>query len=202
MSCGEQAKKEIATIAPRTITLNLSDTDCPRLSETAGQVGMSAGELLQAFIGDLVDGTYTNGSDERMYTQMWFDRCGFAQMANHTLLRYLLERGDMDDFLCRYSILKECEEDLLAAGPFDPPEANREEIEFQRSWLQEEYDDYTRVVQREGHAAESFDEALARVLQWRDETYKLRRPAQQPGREAAPEADTTYAEPEYEPELG
>lgn len=62
---GEQQKKEIETIRKRTIELELSDTDVKRIAEKAGAHGMTVGKLLESFIGDLVCGTYSNGSDER-----------------------------------------------------------------------------------------------------------------------------------------
>lgn len=99
MTMREQQEKEIATIKERTFKLHLSDEDVKRLWEKAGSVGMTAGELLTSFVGDLVDGTYSHGSDERMYAEQWFDRCGFAYEAEKTFLRYLLEYGEIDDLL-------------------------------------------------------------------------------------------------------
>ena len=58
-------REEIETIKPRTITVNLSDADVRRLAEKSGEGGLTISELLENFIGDLVDGTYSNGSDER-----------------------------------------------------------------------------------------------------------------------------------------
>ena len=87
------------TIKERTITLKLSDADCDRLLEKAGRCGMTVAELLQNFIGDLVDVTYSHGSDERIYAQEWFDRCGFSMVPEESLLRHLLENGvDLEDF--------------------------------------------------------------------------------------------------------
>lgn len=99
----ESQKKEIETIKDRTLILKLSDADCDRILQKAAGCGLTVSELLASFIGDLIDGTYTNGSDERMLAQDWFDRCGFRQMADRTLLRFLLERGeDIENFLYVY----------------------------------------------------------------------------------------------------
>lgn len=81
--------KEIETIKTRCIELKLSDQDVDRIIIIAGSVGLSVGELLENFIGDLVDGTYSNGSDERMYADMWFRRCGFGMSDNESFLSYL-----------------------------------------------------------------------------------------------------------------
>lgn len=60
-----EQEKEIKTIRPRSIILNLSNADVKRISEKAEIAGLTVAELLQSFIGDLVNGTYSNGSDER-----------------------------------------------------------------------------------------------------------------------------------------
>jgi predicted DNA binding CopG/RHH family protein len=59
---GEQQKKEIKTIKERKITVKLSDKDCNRLARKCGKHGLTVGELIENFIGDLVGGTYSNGS--------------------------------------------------------------------------------------------------------------------------------------------
>lgn len=90
-SYGEEQQEEIKTIKPRLLSIKLSDADVKRIFEKAGSCGLTVGELLENFIGDLVDGTFSNGSDERMYAQEWFERCGFERQAEYTFLRYLLE---------------------------------------------------------------------------------------------------------------
>lgn len=74
----QEQVREISTIKPREYKLNLSDADIERLAIRALRYGISATELLENFIGDLVDGTYSNGSDERMYASKWAERCCFA----------------------------------------------------------------------------------------------------------------------------
>ena len=67
MSWGEEQQKEIETIRERKITVKLSDADCDRLARKCGEHGLTIGELIENFVGDLVGGTYSNGSDERDY---------------------------------------------------------------------------------------------------------------------------------------
>lgn len=93
MVSGEQQKKEIETIRERNITVKLTDADCERLAKKCGEYGLTVGELIENFIGDLVDGTYSNGSDERMYAEQWFDRCCFGMFPEPTLLNHLLSLG-------------------------------------------------------------------------------------------------------------
>jgi hypothetical protein len=64
-----EQEEEIKTIKQREVQLQLSDADCKRILEKAAMVGMTVGELLENFIGDLVGGTYSNGSDERMFAR-------------------------------------------------------------------------------------------------------------------------------------
>ena len=93
MSWGEEQQKEIETIRERKITVKLSDADCDRLARKCGEHGLTIGELIENFVGDLVDGTYSNGSDERMYAQQWFERCWFGMFPKPTLLNHLLSEG-------------------------------------------------------------------------------------------------------------
>lgn len=59
-----QQQEEIETIRSRTIEVKLSDADVKRISEKAAAHGLTVGELIENFIGDLVCGTYSNGSEE------------------------------------------------------------------------------------------------------------------------------------------
>lgn len=100
MSYGEQQKKEIETIRERNITVKLSDADCDRLARMCGEHGLTVGELIENFVGDLVGGTYSNGSDERDYANRWFERCWFGMFPKPTLLNHLLCWGyEPEDYL-------------------------------------------------------------------------------------------------------
>ncbi len=74
----EQQKKEIETIKIRGIGIALSDADCERISNLCGKHNITVAVLLENFIGDLVGGTYTNGSDEREFAEKYFERCWFG----------------------------------------------------------------------------------------------------------------------------
>lgn len=90
-------KNEVETIVPRSIDLNLSDADCERITLKAAEHGLKVSELLEAFIGDLVDGTRTNGSDERMLANQWLDRCYFGMFPQKSLYSYLLYEDISND---------------------------------------------------------------------------------------------------------
>ncbi len=93
MSWQEEQQEEIEIIRERKITVKLSDADCDRLARKCGEHGLTIGELIENFVGDLVDGTYSNGSDERMYVQQWFERCWFGMFPEPSLLNHLLSEG-------------------------------------------------------------------------------------------------------------
>ena len=108
---GEQQKQEIETIRKRTIELELSDADVKRLAEKAGAHGLTVGKLLENFIGDLVCGTYSNGSDERDFAERWFDRCWFS-LPDMTFLNYLIEWGGIDEVLEAWDSIADSEESI------------------------------------------------------------------------------------------
>ena len=89
----EQQKREIATIENRTIILKLSEADCERIFHLCGRHSITVASLLQSFIGDLIGGTYTNGSDEGAYAKKYFERCLFGMFPEPTLLNWLLNRN-------------------------------------------------------------------------------------------------------------
>ncbi len=87
-------------IKNRNITIGLSDKDCEQLMTRCGMYGITVDQLLKNFIGDLVSGTHSNGSDERMLANKWFDRYWFSVEPRNTLLRHLLTNGvDPEEFL-------------------------------------------------------------------------------------------------------
>ena len=84
-------------IKERTFTIRMSDTDAKFLMLKAGIKGFTATELLELFIGDLIDGTFFNGSDEKMYANKWYKRV-FSR--DSSLLSHLTDRDfDVDMFI-------------------------------------------------------------------------------------------------------
>ena len=133
----KQKAAEVMTIAPRALTLNLSDADAERIALYAAKGGMTVAQLLESFIGDLVDGTYSNGSDERDYAEQWYERCGFTFMTSSDVARLagwdVLE--DMADACDAYVTGVEEVADLkkeLAKGAEDTTE---EDLKSTQEWL-------------------------------------------------------------------
>lgn len=111
MICGEQQKKETVSMKERTFILKLSDEDMERFSKKAAIAELTMEELISGFIGDLVCGTHTNGSDERMLAENWYERCGYGR-DRYTLLHYLIEYNEIEEFLARKEWEEECREEV------------------------------------------------------------------------------------------
>lgn len=135
---GKRQEEEIKTIKERTITLRLSDADCERIARKAGLGGQTVAKLLENFIGDLVGGTYSNGSDERDRADEWYERCWFSWMNDDTLLHHLLGQDhDIDDFLTTYDELK-----YFETNPQEFADEVAELEDGEKLWFQEEYECY------------------------------------------------------------
>ena len=137
-------KIEIETIKPRTITVNLSNADVKRLAEKSGEGGLTISELLENFIGDLVDGTYSNGSDERMYAEQWYQRCWFAMFSDDTFLKFLLLWGDLDDYIDLMDELESNKKEMaeMTADAEEYSAEERDELQEYINELQKEIDYY------------------------------------------------------------
>lgn len=156
-------------------TLSLLGSDAERLWYLAGTVGLTPEKLLASFIGDLIDGADTNGSDERMYAEMWFDRCGFSHFVNKTFLIYLLTTQELEGFISNETWIAEIREDLTAAmggyeeGVYDSDEVASlgKELAFHQEHTASLYVDYLEWC-GENPPVVSMDEEIATVHGWID----------------------------------
>ena len=172
MNVREEQQKEIETIRERTVKLKLSDADVQRLWERAGNVGLSVTELLENFIGDLVCGTYSNGSDECRLASEWFDRCGFSMFPDKTFLNYLIDFGSVESVVGLDDDIKTFAEELEYSDTHKD-EFSEEEIESLKEELsqcQNELADYFKEFQdwtkeKKG----TLEEEIVKVLKWHNE---------------------------------
>ena len=170
---GEQQKKEIETIRERNITVKLSDADCERLVRKCGEHGLTVGELIANFVGDLVGGTYSNGSDERMYADQWFDRCWFGMFPEPTLLNHLLCWGyEPEDYLETLDNIETAikEKEYLAEHPEEADEEAQYLDDDIESW-QEELKDMRADWKPEKEP--NMDEELEIIKKWVKERRNL-----------------------------
>lgn len=62
----------------RAFTLELTDEDLKDFITKCYRDGTTPAEVLEGFINDLIDGSRTRGSDERMYAGQYYERCGYG----------------------------------------------------------------------------------------------------------------------------
>lgn len=171
MTSYEENIQEVKTIKERTFKIKLSDADVERIFQKAGSVGLTPEQLIENFIGDLVYGTYTNGSDERMYANEWFGRCGFS-LGGKTFLAALIEQESIGDFLKywkTYTSAKKYVEELMK-----DPQTEKEDIlweceeeRYQKKRLQDFFDDFKEyehgTIEEEVKKAEDWQNRLNTV---------------------------------------
>lgn len=153
------------------VKLQLAADDCQRLAMKAAGCGLTISELLENFVNDLVCGADTNGSDERMYAEQWFERCWFSYQPEETLLRHLIEWGCIEEFLDNYRYLQEALEDLKAAEGEEDREVIQEEVDYQQQELKERYEEYCGYCSGK---PEPFEQAVNGVLKWNEELMKMK----------------------------
>lgn len=163
-----EQEKEIATIKERTLKVKLSDADCERILEKCGRHGLTVGELFENFIGDLVGGTYSNGSDERDFADRYFERCWFGMFPENTLLHHLLEWGfDVDDFITCYD-----ENEYFKEHPEEYKEEVEELEENEKLWFEEELQEYLSEWQPEKEP--NMTEEIETIRKWLKECQELK----------------------------
>lgn len=118
------------------IELNLSEKDEHNLKYKAAYCGLTVSELLSAFVHDLICGEHTNGSDERMYANYWYDRCGFSNFYPGSFYQWLAQNYELEDALAGWAVLKEAQEDMTLD---DDPKYRQE--------LQEVIDEHSGYIQ-------------------------------------------------------
>lgn len=147
----ENVKAQETAVSARSFKLQLSDSDVRMLFEKAGGVGLTPDELLSNFVYDLICGTYTNGSNERMYTNEWFDRCGFSYGTEKTFLSYLLKNDILGYFFELRKNIADYQNDIsdMELSDYDSKEEYDEEMKYINKCisdadeeLQEMFEDY------------------------------------------------------------
>lgn len=167
-------------VKEKNIIIKLSETDCDKLSKLCGENGLTVSSLIEAFVGDLTGGTYSNGSDEQHAARQWVDRCGFAMMSEDTLLKYFLRSDyDTDKFL-EFMDDMEIIEEYLKEYEKSPEKFDREEIELVKFDLEshrEEYDEiYKEFIEefKKEHPAADIEKEIQSMRKWQEESMDLR----------------------------
>lgn len=148
----------------RQIILNLKDTDMMKLCKKAGSVGLPVSELLENFVADLTGSSRTNGSDERMYANQWFERCWFSFDIYYSFLSYLVEWGGVDSAVEIWEALEDYkEQDDLDEYDLEEQQALQEELNNMYEEYRENREDNTRTLEVE----------MKEVLKWKEERDRL-----------------------------
>lgn len=165
-------EEEVNTIEAREYKLKLSEADVERLAEKALSYGLTASELLENFIGDLVDGTYTNGSDERMYASAWAERCWFAmESPERNLTTFLFNRDcqllsgySYDDLVDIMECIDSAKEDICSSEKeISNPRDDWDDIVIWNSEKQEYVQEYSSVeeyIESEKECLYSYQDTL------------------------------------------
>ena len=128
-------------------------------------------QLLKDIIADLVGGTFTHGSDERMYADQWFRRC--YMFPDKTFIRYLIIRDKVDELLEDYEKLREYQNDYvqMQKSPdvyeLDEVMATQKEIEVLSAYIKEIYESYLKSLDDELPEG-SLEEVISNVQVWND----------------------------------
>lgn len=176
MIYGEQQQKEIATIREREFKLKLSDADVDRLAIKAAQAGMTMDELLVSFVGDLVCGTYSNGSDERMYAEQWYERCGFSFYPSNDLAR-LAKYGGLEamvDYCKSYQdAIEELEDNKRDLADPECDDITEEDVKNSEEWLADCKSDVEDVM-KYAECKGTLEEVVAAVLKWHEDLKRFK----------------------------
>lgn len=78
--------------------LELTRKDNQKFKRYCLENGTTPEKVLEGFINDLINGNYTNGSDERDLAHQYFDRCCYG-LGEITFLQYLIQNLLLDDYI-------------------------------------------------------------------------------------------------------
>ena len=161
----KRQKAEIATIKERTLKIKLSDADVKRITEQCAYSGITVADLYENFIGDLVGGTYTNGSDERDFAERYYRRCWFGLTGENFVQTMIDNHGTyvIGEIITRLDIIDDCIEDMKKDLSQDEKTGALEELEYQQKEIDEYYNEY---VESAGTSAVSKEDAIKSVREY------------------------------------
>ncbi len=142
-----------------------------------GEAGLTVSELFANFVGDLVDGTYTNGSDERMYANQWFDRCWFGMgFGEQSFLQWLITNEAVEDAIDTWNDLQDAKAELQELQIEDESdEEYADECKGEILYFEETLNDLFNGYKRENQKNSSIpvESEMVKVIQWHDAMTEL-----------------------------
>ena len=142
----------------RAFNLELTDEDTADFIRKCYQDGTTPAEVLEGFINDLIAGSRTRGSDERMYAGQYYERCGYGFFfpdEYRTFTQWLLyEYGDysLKEIIDSLDDVKTFEEEIayLKEHPEECEEGELENLEADLTArmedIEEAYREYTKDI--------------------------------------------------------
>lgn len=159
----------------KTIKVKLNEDTCRQLTVLCGMNGLTVGQLIENFIRDLT-GINSNGSDEHMYANAWFDRCNF--FAEDSLLSDLLERdySTIEEFIDTLDEIMYVEQEIVDISEH-PENYTQDDILLMRnelSYLQNIYKDMTDSYMDQ-HPNANLEKETEAVKKWYAESISFQR---------------------------
>lgn len=161
MTAYEQQAAEIKTIKPREFKINLSDADVKRLFEKAYSNGITPEYLIESYLGDLLCGTYSNGSDERDLANEYFDRCDHSLGLTGSFLQWAIEEDQYSDLEIAIEII-----DLGELYNDD------DELQAAKECIAEYYNDYCNEKKQRGKIPQTLDEGIVEIRKYSNQLNK------------------------------
>lgn len=148
----------------RTFTVELTQDTFNRFIEKVYADGTTPSEVLEGFINDLVCGSHTRGSDERMYAEQYYDRCCYGDFDPLTFVRFLLIHYRMDELRDCMERKQDAAYELAYYVEHPDEDADGKDSALMREVIQEAddeikelYQEYTETADAD---AEPFDKAM------------------------------------------
>lgn len=146
----ELSDKDLETKKEVKMDLHLTDQQLESLLRNTFLAGLKHPEdLLESFLADL-SGWHSNGSDEEMYTQKWYDRAYGGRDGENSFLFYLFNSDASIGEL----------EDILEAEDEDPDETGEvDRDDYPYNW----YESYLESLLTDKDEADSKEKCIALV---------------------------------------
>ena len=160
----------------RAFTLELTDEDTAEFICKCYQDGTTPAEVLEGFINDLIAGSRTRGSDERMYAEQYYERCGYGFFFSgeyRTFTQWLLrEYGDysLKEIIDSLDDIKAFEEEIayLKEHPDECEEGEIEDLEAEIKGSTEDIEWYYQEYTEGTTKPDTLEEGIKGVREYLD----------------------------------
>ena len=155
----------------RAFTLELTDEDTAEFIRKCYQDGTTPAEVLEGFINDLIAGSRTRGSDERMYSQQYYERCGYGFFfpgEYRTFTQWILEECRIDGIREALDDVKTFEEEIayLKEHPDECEEGELEDLEAELKGSTEDIERYYQEYTEGTRKPDSLEEGIKGVREY------------------------------------